>query len=261
MDQRSTWLEQLANSQVAAWAVTHPRDSLQGKLRLDTRNTVYRFLDGFCYAATRYDGTTSERLRRFVGMRLIGWVAPGDSSFIEEWSLGAYAVLWRPGRGEDDEAAFALTSSTCHFAAEVPARPPPLPGSWSGNTPTPRTFPSASMAPASAPRLRSDPPPLPASARVRVPGPRPAPPTLRPTVTSPNIHTSLPRPPLAPRPAIPQRPMSAPPPPPRRATANSAPPRAPSVAPVAAKPSIPPRPRARSRPAIAPPSSRSNARA
>jgi hypothetical protein len=88
--------------------------SLEGESWVETRNTLYRFREGVCVAVAGRDPGRSARAASLVGMRLVGWLAPGSagrSCFVYEWQAGACAVLWKTAADGTDEV-MAMTSPT-----------------------------------------------------------------------------------------------------------------------------------------------------
>jgi hypothetical protein len=94
-----------------------------GDRRLKTRNTVYHLRDGICVRARPRDHghSSARRDAAFVGMRLVGWVPRREplAGIHGEWTLGAYAVLWRLGKPGERGPAIAMTSTTLSFEGVV----------------------------------------------------------------------------------------------------------------------------------------------
>lgn len=208
MDTRRARLKELAARSARLWGLMPLPEALVGETRVETRNTVYRLRDGVCYSVQREAQAGRRDPAAFVGMRLVGWLWRDDprSVLSLEWQPGAYAVLWRPGSGQGDRSAVALTSPSVAFrqvarpAAPVPpplrrvSTPPPLPLAIQravlGRPPTPpallvpsppsktrlhdSTVPAPPETPTPLARRPSIPPPLPARARAPRPYRAPA---------------------------------------------------------------------------------------
>jgi hypothetical protein len=170
------YFKNLATRCADSWGRSPSAFSFHGEARAETRNTIYQFREGVCVAVKRRD-RTGQTDQSVVGMRLIGWLAPGDpkGGLTATWTPGAYAVLWRrrgPGEGA---SVVALTSPTRTFVRSEAKRaagalpppsagkirhwvrpPPPPPGSMTRvnlrtapPTPTPATEPNAKVPPRS----------------------------------------------------------------------------------------------------------------
>jgi hypothetical protein len=113
MQARKALLKKLAA--VTDWD-TAKRAALEGEAWVETRNTMYRFRDGVCFAVACRDPRKNARAGVIVGMRLVGWLVgtPGHVRLSYAWEAGACAVLWRPGE-EAREEAMAMTSPTKAF--------------------------------------------------------------------------------------------------------------------------------------------------
>ncbi len=231
MDERRALLKELANSSVGSWAAAHRPAVFDGSTRVETRNTVYQFLDGVCFAVSRRDASasapdTNSTTSDFVGMRIVGFLIHGGDqpTVVQAWRPGAYAVLWRQSALGESSSTFALTSQTTGF---VPCIQPPVMakaakssgltgGVWAKTPPsygaaTPAASASAPSAPASRVELKL---PTPAQfvagvkvASPRRPTPTPArppsvPPTRAPMVT-PVAQMAIPRAALPTNPAKP----------------------------------------------------------
>jgi hypothetical protein len=127
MTEKRAYLRNLATSSADAWGASPCPPSLQGETRVETRNTVYQFRDGVCFAVMRQDREWKTNPTALIGMRLVGWL-PRDlrGGLRPSWEPGAYAVLWRQRGAKDAASSVALTSSTRAFgsAAEAAAPPP-----------------------------------------------------------------------------------------------------------------------------------------
>jgi hypothetical protein len=195
MDERRSYLKQLAARSARSWSSTPLPAAFAGETRIETRNTVYLLLDGVCYAVRRQPGSDPGQMRpsaAYVGMRVVGWLRQDDplNGVRHEWTRGAYAVLWRPRAASEEHSAVALTSSTSAFhriareaqptvpvRAVRPSSPPPLPvtrgglvrpatpPSWIPPPPLSRTRVHDPPDTPTPPRRSSVPPPLPVSAR------------------------------------------------------------------------------------------------
>jgi len=173
MNDRRSYLKDLATQQADAWAASVSPSTFGGEMRIETKNTVYTFKDGACVSIARRDRAFKSDPTTIVGMRMVGWLYGDDpyAGLQHAWKPGAYAVLWRARAANETSASVALTSATTTMLAirrqhtsPVPMRPPPLPQ---------RSAPPPLPARASA-MPRSAPPPLPRSA----PPPRSSPPPL-----------------------------------------------------------------------------------
>jgi len=111
------------------WGLVPLPRTLAGEARIETRNSIYRLLDGVCYRVDRGLGRPNAvDPADFIGMRVVGWLMRDDPSrtLSLEWRAGANAVLWRPKGGSTPRSAVALTSPSVAFrqvAASAP-RPP-----------------------------------------------------------------------------------------------------------------------------------------
>jgi hypothetical protein len=136
MDDRLSFLKDLAARCSDEWTNRKTDDPFHGDARVETRNTIYQFKDGICVSITRRDRPWTADPTVFIGMRIVGWLAYEDprAGLVEGWRPGAYAVLWRPRAAGEQHSSVALTSATNVFelkqAAPAPVRrsvPPPLP--------------------------------------------------------------------------------------------------------------------------------------
>src|SRR5262245_32244238 len=118
MDDRRQRLKALVTRSAEAWASVASPARFGGESRVETRNTVYQFNDGVCYAVTRRGGEWRESPTSLIGMRLIGWIMPADADagLLDRWRPGAYAVLHKPAEPGMTTATVALTSATVGFA-------------------------------------------------------------------------------------------------------------------------------------------------
>lgn len=156
MDERRALLKELANSTMGSWAAAHRPPIFDGETRVETRNTVYAFVDGVCCAVTRQDGTPSPTASDFIGMRIVGWLlgGGGQPTVAQAWRPGAYAVLWRQQVVGANLSTFALTSPSTAFvpaSQEALVAPPPSSSGlgsygWAPAPPKPREPASASQA-------------------------------------------------------------------------------------------------------------------
>jgi hypothetical protein len=91
-----------------------------GETSVLTRNTIYRFYDGTCFAVARRDQHPKTAPTDFIGMRILGWLVDEDAtpSLSLQWRPGACAVLRRTTESQRD--AIALTSPTLSFKRDVP---------------------------------------------------------------------------------------------------------------------------------------------
>jgi hypothetical protein len=120
MKARKALLKKLAA--VTDWE-SATRATLEGESWVETKNTLYRFRDGVCFAVACRDPGKSARSRIIVGMRLVGWLVggAGKTRLAYAWEPGACAVLWRAGDAKQEEA-MAMTSATTAFTrGESPA--------------------------------------------------------------------------------------------------------------------------------------------
>jgi hypothetical protein len=188
MDRHRAYLRNLAMELGDEWAQGASPPAMRARLRVETRNTIYEMNDGACASVTRrQDGKRSDPAD-IIGMRLLGFLMPDDpyAGLQLVWRPGAYAVLWRPGRGGEATAQVALTSATTAVAT-VHRVLPPAPKRMSIPPPLP------AIATPSGMRRVSTPPPLPAAASIaRVQVPRP-PPTPTPATTPRAMPPSPPR--------------------------------------------------------------------
>ena len=97
---------------------------LAGETSVETRNTIYRFRDGLCFAVVGRDGKPSEKAQAIVGMRLVGWLVGGaPPRLTRTWEARSCAVLWRPCATGEEDGAMALTSPTTELTRGIaPAR-------------------------------------------------------------------------------------------------------------------------------------------
>ena len=97
---------------------------LAGETSVETRNTIYRFRDGLCFAVVGRDGKPSEKALAIVGMRLVGWLVAGaPPRLTRTWQARSCAVLWRPCATGEEDGAMALTSPTTELTRGItPAR-------------------------------------------------------------------------------------------------------------------------------------------
>lgn len=195
MDERRSFLKDLASRYADAWGGARDSSVFQGEGRVETRNTIYRVRDGVCVAVTRGgrqdrggagastpDSAAHADPTALIGMRLVGWLAHEDptAGLTETWRPGAYAVLWRQRAPYETHSSVALTSATVSYESKVP---PPRIVSRA----------QAPSAVASTPMRKSVPPPLPprASAHRRQPLAKlptsPLPPWAPSTLTRANI--------------------------------------------------------------------------
>jgi hypothetical protein len=178
MDQRRTYLRDLATKLADAWAASATPTAFAGDVRADTRNTSYVFSDGVCSSVTRRDRDRAWRVDnadrgQLVGMRLVGWLLHDDpyAGLQQQWCPGAYAVMWRARGVGDTHSQVALTSATTAMTLTPRARarmataarvstPPPLPSRALG---VQRPAPPVSMVMPKVPsltRMHVPPPPL-----------------------------------------------------------------------------------------------------
>jgi hypothetical protein len=114
MTGRKALLKKLAS--VTDWD-TARRAALEGESWLQTRNTLYRFRDGVCFAVATRDPAKQARASSVLGLRLVGWLVgnEGRGRFTYAWEVGAAAVLWKGGGGNGSDETMALTSPTTTF--------------------------------------------------------------------------------------------------------------------------------------------------
>jgi hypothetical protein len=104
--------------------------AFSGETCVETRNTIYRFRDGVCFAvSSRNAGRRPDRASALVGMRIVGWLTPAGPAgsppprMTLSWAPGSCAVLWRASLSREEDGAVALTSPTTDFTRGVsPAR-------------------------------------------------------------------------------------------------------------------------------------------
>ena len=115
-DARRALLKKLAT--VTDWDAAS-RASFAGESWLETRNTLYRFRDGVCFAVASRDPRKAALARAIVGMRLVGWLSGSGARIAREWEAGARGLLWRSQRDGDDgersDETMAMTSKTVSF--------------------------------------------------------------------------------------------------------------------------------------------------
>jgi hypothetical protein len=199
MDERRSFLKDLAARCSNDWSERKTADPFRGDARVETRNTIYQFKDGVCVSITRRDRPWTADPTVFIGMRIVGWLAFEDprAGLIASWRPGAYAVLWRPRAEGEQHSSVALTSATNVYELKPgapPVRrsvPPPLPPAARASSvppPPPAKMPTKMMSLQTPPTMT----------RVNIPQPpeTPTPPMSRPPRSAP---TSAGRPPLPPR--------------------------------------------------------------
>jgi hypothetical protein len=165
MDDKRTYLKDLATQQADAWAASASPSTFAGEMRVETRNTVYTFKDGACVSVTRKGNAFKSDPTAIVGMRMIGWLFHDDpyAGLQHAWRPGAYAVLWRSRGPGEASSAVALTSTTTTMLAVRRTTPPPLPRSSSRPPPLPvRAVSLPPPLPARVVRASTTPPPPPA---------------------------------------------------------------------------------------------------
>lgn len=97
----------------------------RGETSVETRNTIYRFRDGVCFAVASRDARRRDRASALVGMRIVGWLTPAGPAgsplprMTLTWSKGTCAVLWRANVTGEDDGSVALTSPTTDFTRGV----------------------------------------------------------------------------------------------------------------------------------------------
>lgn len=219
MDERRSYLKDLATQQADAWAASTPPSAFGGEMRVETRNTVYTFKDALCVSVTRRDRAFRSDPTTIVGMRMLGWLVPDDlhAGLQASWRPGAYAVLWRARGPADATSSVALTSPTTTMLAirrtntMPPGRsvPPPLPARASSKPPPvpARMVPTSSPPPASRPMpaVKITTPPMPTFGAIGRP---PTPSHVRPRPQSMTRMNQVPQAPPTPTPAtLPRPPM------------------------------------------------------
>lgn len=112
-------LQKLARQSAATWNAM-AAEAFRGEVKLETANTIYRFIDG-CFASSAQKPSRSfEWSDALRSVRLIGFLAYEDGlwSLSPRWRSGSLAVFWRPDAIED--RSIILTSATIAFALDAP---------------------------------------------------------------------------------------------------------------------------------------------
>ena len=195
MDERRSFLKDLAARFGDAWASASRDLGARSDARIETRNTVYQLRDGICFAVARRDRPWRADPTVFIGMRLVGWLAGEDpeAGLMTTWRPGAFAVLWRARSAGEPHSSVALTSKaeSYELTTAVRSNAPPLPRTKSTPPPLPR--------PPAVPTFATPP----TMTRVNIPR---APETPTPVMnvgaqrTLPPSHVAAARRPLPPRP-------------------------------------------------------------
>jgi hypothetical protein len=87
-----------------------------GETCIETRNTIYRFKDGVCFAVMSRDQTRRDRASAILGMRIVGWLVAGPPPRLTyAWQPRTCAVLWRACASGEEDGSMALTSPTIDF--------------------------------------------------------------------------------------------------------------------------------------------------
>ena len=118
-------LLKLARQSAATWNAM-AAEAYRGEAKLETANTIYRFIDGVFASSAQKPSRSFEYSDALRGLRLIGFLAyeHGLWSLSPRWREGVLAVFWRPGASE--ERSIIVTSATVAFALEpAPGRPAP----------------------------------------------------------------------------------------------------------------------------------------
>lgn len=113
------WLKQLAANETKTWMTAIAPLGLAGVHRLETRHTIYVFVDGVCTDIARRDGEEQSNAElSMIGMRVVGWLLDieGQRRLLERWLPGARAVMWRaPDKASRTSSRIAMTSPSFGF--------------------------------------------------------------------------------------------------------------------------------------------------
>ena len=113
------WLKQLAATETKTWMAAIAPLGLAGVHRLETRHTIYVFVDGVCTDIARRDGEEQSNAElSMIGMRVVGWLldVEGQRRLLERWLPGARAVMWRAAdKATRASSRIALTSPSFGF--------------------------------------------------------------------------------------------------------------------------------------------------
>ena len=112
-------LQKLARQSAATWNAM-ATEAFRGEVKLETANTIYRFIDGVFASSAQKPSRSFEYADAMRGIRLIGFLAYEDGlwSLSPRWREKSLAVFWRPGAVED--RSIIVTSATVAFALEAP---------------------------------------------------------------------------------------------------------------------------------------------
>ena len=95
-------LQKLARQSAATWNAM-AAEAFRGEVKLETANTIYRFIDGVFASSAQKPSRSFEY---------------GLWSLSPRWREKSLAVFWRPGAVED--RSIIVTSATVAFALEAP---------------------------------------------------------------------------------------------------------------------------------------------
>lgn len=112
-------LQKLARQSAATWNAM-AAEAFRGEVKLETANTIYRFIDGVFASSAQKPSRSFEYSDALRNVRLIGFLAYEDGlwSLSPRWREKSLAVLWRPGATED--RSILVTSATVAFALDAP---------------------------------------------------------------------------------------------------------------------------------------------